>query len=370
MKNRRSFAVCSLFGLLNFMDLPPVWGQSSASQKIVVDYGLTAKVDIGGKNNTSFTLSGCLGFGKQITAREIFPKWKHGTDRWGAMASFKFGINLYRGGIGNSKLPSLFDDHQLDFFNSFALTPGWIYRKNGADWGACRRRPLYTWNSNYANSLNNPWQYSLTLATNFVWNLPINGREVGSSPWLQLDSTDKSGQRPSPKFRRSQRVGFIGLAVGKWASAGYYNDGPPFSGWLGDGFDRYWTGGGFVHFGVQEKRAGGDSTGFNNNSQFIVSFDKFTGYQTDAYEAVNKLKLKKVPYKNYRTGSFNRGITRLTWLQNDSAMTLSAIDLPLGLDVQDWIHRAMSNPYHPNIYACSITLGGQYHMVRTLQKKE
>lgn len=242
------------------------------------------------------------------------------------------------------------------------------------------RRPLYTWNTNYANTLSNPFQFSFTIATNFIWNIPINGNEterqrqlqnetINNQRYLPQDHNTFNGSKMYVKKRRSQRVGYIGIALDKFLSAGYYNDGPPFSEWLGDGYDRYWTGGGFAHIWSQERFEGQPEGQYKDNFQLIFSFDKFTGYEQDTYEVANKLKLNKVPYKNIETASYNRGITRASLIYRDIGFFISKIDSKAGRDIQDRIHKANNYPYHPNIYKDKWLFGMNYQYQNPIYRK-
>ena len=314
-------------------------------------FGLKARADVGMHNNTNFILSASAGYGKEIN----YTLHNSNGSGIGALLSFQFGINLYRGGLGNSKLPSRIDDHQLDFYNCFAVTPGYWYRKGNEHLDY--QRPLYTWTANYANNLINPYQWSTTLATNFLWNVPINSDGFISGKNKKATNSIMS---PVPEIstqkihqNRSQRIGFLGFALDKFVSLGYANDGPPFEQMfgLGDGFDRYWTGSGFVHLGATNwlPTKGADNKLMKSVPQFIFSFDKFTGYSPNSYEVSNLLKLLFVPYKQEEMSSYNRSMLRYTLLFNDgTALAISTFDDRT--DIQDLIHEGFNYPHHPNIY--------------------
>jgi hypothetical protein len=332
-------------------------------------FGLKARCDVGRQNNTNFVLSASIGYAKELNV--ILDKG----GGFGALLSFQFGVNLYRGGLGNSKLPTRIDDHQLDLYNCFAVTPGfWANRKSIKSFRESLIRPLYTWNANYATNINNPYQFSATLATNFLWNFPINNK--GFFPVKQKKSKEYDSDGNKLLVNRSQRIGFIGFGLGRVISAGYYNDGPPydkiFS--MGDGFDRYWTGGGFVHIGTKNWIDSTVYSKLDNHKlkslpQFIFSFDKFTGYSPNSYELSNMLKLKYVPYKQEEMSSYNRSNLRYALLFNDGiGLALSTYDD--SFDVQDKIHDITNYSHHPNIYNKGLTFGVQNIINQSIKLKK
>ncbi|MBK8921115.1 MAG: hypothetical protein IPM81_06330 [Saprospirales bacterium] len=269
----------------------------TAADSTIFGLGIQLRVDIGIRRTSNYTLSLNAGVGRYVGNH--------------ALVVYQFNANLYRGGLGNSLLYSDQNNHQFDLVNAFSLTIG--------QGSYAFPRPVYTWTPNYAQSIINTYRHSLTLSTNFLWN----------------------------NHRRSQQIGALCLSSGD-VMLGYYNDGLPFNliG-LSDGFDRYWTGGGFLHVIVQPTRY-----------QTIMRFDKFTGFVRDAFELANALRLRYALYSDLNQMAFNQGRLSLTVI-HPSRAAFSA-SLYNRFDVQDLIHRSMRIAYHPNIYRWRFMLGGQY----------
>ncbi len=270
---------------------------SPSQDSLVYGFGVRFKVALGSKRASHYEVSVSAGAGKMM--------YEH------LLAGCNVTLNLYRGGIGASLLPGKMTRHQLDLATGFSLSFG--------EGRSQHSRPLYTWNPNGAPHMANPFHRSITLATNFIAN----------------------------NHRRNQQLGMIGLAIGN-VQLGYYNDGPPFDLWgAGDAFDRWWTGGGYLHIGHDD-----------SEWQFIYSFDKFTGYQRDAYEIANILRLNYVSYKNVPESTYNRGRNQFGFRHRSGiGVNLSFFDT---WDIQDWIHRMLRYTYHPSLYHRQVFLGLQY----------
>ena len=291
----RRFAVFSLILFLCCINCP----RAAAAQpdSTIFGIGLQLRVDLGLRRTSNYVLSINGGLGQVLEKN------------W--LLSYQFTANLYRGGLGNSLLYSAQNGFQLDLVNAFSLTFG-----QGT---YAFSRPLYAWTPNYAQSLRNPYRHAVTLATNFVWN----------------------------PHHRAQQIGALCLTSGD-AQLGYYNDGMPFDllG-LGDAYDRWWTGGGYLHLIVQPTRY-----------QAIIRFDKFTGFVRDAFELANALRLRYTLYSDINQMAYNQGRLGITVI-HPSGMGFSA-SLYNRFDVQDLIHRAMRLAYHPNIYRWRGMFGAQY----------
>jgi hypothetical protein len=276
-----------------------LWGTLlfARPDSLIYGLGIQLRVGLGGKGTSEFVVSLSAGVGKSIGRHTLL--------------SYQMTANAYRGGLGNSLLPSLQNDYQLDLVNSFALTGGW----GRSD----RQRPLHHWSPASAATLSAPFLNGGTLASNFVWN----------------------------NHHRSQQIGFVGLTVGN-AQVGYYNDGPPFhlTG-QGDGYDRWWTGGGYVQAFLP------------GEYQALAFFDKFTGFQRDAYELANAMRLNYVMYRDFEKMTYNRGrIGAMLTLPSGVAVSAAYHNT---FDVQDFIHRLFRYPFHPSMYSKRMIIGTQYH---------
>ena len=270
---------------------------NSTPDSSIYGFGVQLRLDIGQRRTTTYTLSVSAGLGQYIGDN--------------LLAAYQFNANLYRGGLGNSMLYSSQNRIQLDLVNAFSMTAGLKTYSF--------RRPIYTWTPNYAQSLSNPYRHAATFSTNFVWN----------------------------NHGRAQQIGSVCLTSGD-AMLGYYNDGMPFN-WIGlaDNYDRYWTGGGYLHIVVLPTKY-----------QAILRFDKFTGFGRDAFELANALRLRYTLYHDIEQMAYNQGRLNLSIIHpHGTAFNLS---LHNRFDVQDMIHRAMRQVYHPNIYRWRLVVGAQY----------
>lgn len=173
---------------------------------------------------------------------------------------FNYGISftIYNRSLGNS-LNILYQDNQIDFTTSATL--GLLHNPNQPFF-----KQLQTINNTPFYNLRHSAQNGVFISSNFILN----------------------------NNRRHQTIGSLTATAGP-VSVNYYNDGGPIIGkgfkfdpkkWytyllfplhlisgLGDGFDRWWTGGGGVYIHTKE--------GFN---RLEVTFDQFTGYHKLAYE--------------------------------------------------------------------------------------
>lgn len=167
---------------------------------------------------------------------------------------------------------------------------------------------LTIYNRSLGNSLNILYQDNqIDLTTSITMgllqhpNLPYMKQlqTINNSPFYNLRHNARSGIFISSNFilnnnRRHQTVGAITLTA-EQVSVNYYNDGGPIIGQgpnfnpkkflsylllplhlvsgLGDGFDRWWTGGGGVYYHSREE--------YNH---LEVTFDQFTGYHKLAFE--------------------------------------------------------------------------------------
>jgi hypothetical protein len=188
-------------------------------------------------------------------------------------------------------------------------------------------RDLNPFNAYTSTSLANDYRNSFLLGTN--WALL----------WL--------GHKTNYK---SQTIGSFGFSIDRF-SLMYYNDGGPGLSQisLGDGRDRWWTGG----FNLRYY----DPNGF----QYEVSFNKYTGFIPQAYEISNALKFDYVMYKNPREASVNLAFWRLK-LHTPSGFGIG-IDLENfdSLDFQNWLHTLQIGSFHPSLTNGRVLFTGIYN---------
>lgn len=134
-----------------------------------------------------------------------------------------------------------------------------------------------------------------------------------------------------------QRVGgvYVGL---KNIEIMYSNDGPPFSKWMGDGKDRYWTG----SIAVGYKFIG------NNNQPINIrwSYDRYTSYNENAYELATALKMDYVPYRSYLSNLYNRSSTRIGVFVDNQFNAEFCINDNDDVDIQNLLHRWQGFAFH------------------------
>lgn len=187
------------------------------------------------------------------------------------MTNYAATVAIYNKSLGNNLSP-LVSDIQIDFINTASVGTGWDFGRQGRVF----------------NFDNNQVGYVKYLRT------------LGNSPYYNLKHDFESALFFSTNFiinnhYRNQTVGSVTITTGDF-SLNYYNDGaPPISTFnLGDGFDRYWTGGILL--------IGHRSEGYN---RIELSFDQFTGYQALVYELSNLLGIDIPEYddpdRNHRT---------------------------------------------------------------------
>ncbi len=251
--------------------------------------------------------------------------------------AFYFSINiecqLYNGGLGSKrregeKKPGV----TLDIINGFTLTTG---LRNYLTHDSLphiintdRNVPLYYFSNFSYPALQNPYSYSISAGTDFIF------------------STDK--------FKSSQRVGFLNLHL-HTIQASYYNDGgtPLEQITLGDGKDRFYSGGALISY-----------HGVSNNGINLVeiSFNKFTGYTKNAFEVSNKLDLAFVNYNNSEEKYYNKSLWSLNIGNPEKGygLTLNRYNYT-NWDVQDFIHFTKFYSYHLVPYDDYFSISGTYY---------
>ncbi|MEL6864818.1 MAG: hypothetical protein AAFP19_10375 [Bacteroidota bacterium] len=316
----------SLFMLLQHNSLarhPQMLGKSSSNnpgdpEKVRLSAGIKLAYFWNRKMTSVYTLSVALGASKSFYFGEASSPFR-------LIPSYQLTFNTYYNGLGNNMLP-VFAKVQMDLINSFALTTG-IKEGNSEMLTEVR-----TFNNMTVTPIEHDLHWSLTLASNFIAN----------------------------NHGRNQTVGSIGLNFWKMVQVGYYNDATPFEVLgLGDGFDRWWTGGGYGVLNVErlaDRVFKEQGEAFEWRLQFF-SFERFTGDVQDAYIISNYLSMSYVPSNKQMDNFFNRS------QMSFSAKHSSGWEVQLRLlgqyknDIQDLIHLKKGYPLHYS-YARQRTLIG------------
>lgn len=310
---RRLFSYISLCCLLTTGFCPASFAQSKreySNNQLSFQYGFTLKglLEFNLSNpfhEPVFRLCTDFGLGSNILARALY-------------FSFNTELQLYNGGLGskrregNKKSP-----FTLDIISAFTLTTGLNNYLTGDSLPAIihsnRNVPLYYFSNFSYPALQNPYNYSISAGTNIIF------------------STDK--------YKSSQRIGFFNLHLNK-VQVSYYNDGgTPFEQtYLGDGKDRYYTGGALFSYHGNPKA---------DINLVEISFNKFTGYSKNAFEVSNKLDLAYVNYNNAEEKYYNKSLWTFNignpekgWGININRYNYT------DWDVQHLIHFSIFNSYH------------------------
>lgn len=306
--------------------------QMGINIKVILLFFLLFKSSFGLKSQTNDINDIQYGFGIKTTIDLNFqyPNYNiaftsgiggHPFDYAEVFPSIHTGFLIYnKGDLISSYSPAkgFFRSTLLDIFLDLSLTVGYYTPNTNFD---KRFVPLYHFSDFTPNPLQNPFQHSLTVGTNFIW-------------FFEKYKT-KTKELP-------QQVGFTGLMVDRRVQASTYNDG---SIWakskLGDGLDRYYTGGGLITY---------HSNIDKNISKFEVSFHKFTGHEKYAFDTANLLQIDFIPFKNEETYYYSKSRFRFTAtsFKNNGGFHLTLHNTDR--DPQDWIHFKGSDTYHPDIF--------------------
>ncbi|WP_343524804.1 hypothetical protein [Pedobacter sp.] len=253
------------------------------------------------------------------------------------IANYGGSVSLYRKTVGTNLNP-LIDNIEIDFTNS--ISAGY-----GGNPLSYRKLIRTMQNSAFYNiNLNN--NYFGLLSTNIVLN----------------------------NHRRNQVVGSLTLS-GPGLSFNYYNDGAAPVKWLGigDGFDRWWTGGG--SFFVHSRR------GFNYGE---LSFDQFTGYQPFLFELSEIIGIDVPPYtqsadaqskrkkdSNYNSSQYHLRIGLNEHFSIDAGVlgSLRVGENGTIFSFQDLIHVVGKMPLHPNNDVNRFFIGGSFNDINYVKVK-
>lgn len=232
--------------------------------------------------------------------------------------SIHAGFLLYnRGDLLSSYENGFWNSTSLNFIFDFTINGG-LYRNNINF--QKRLVPLYHFSDIAPNPLQNPFQNSLGLGTNFIFNI----------------------RNENYTSNQSQRVGFTNLMIDRRFQIMTHNDG---SIWgklgLGDRLDRYFTGGGVIAYHLDSK---------NEINNLEASFNKFTTHEDYAFDTAYLLQLDFIPFKNKKSHYYNKNRFRFsaTSLKNNGGINLTFHNTDK--DPQDKIHFIGDDTYFPDIF--------------------
>lgn len=284
-----------------------------------LQYGFTVKAtlffDLRKQSpNPYIRLSGDAGIASTFIGNWLYPA-----------ANLEF--QLYNGGLGSRSSANGYHGWDFDLLPALTLVAGWPGRFTG-NRVPNRNRSLYYFSNFALPALQNPFDHSLSVGT------------------LWCFSTDTAKMR--------QQVGFADLNIGGGFQFSYYNDGPPFKTIsLGDGYDRYHTGGGMLSYN-------GPKNTLVNSVE--LTYHKFTGFTQSTFEASNKLYLAFMDYQDPGQKQFNRSLFDLTIANPVKGYALQVQQYnSVRLDLQHDIHTTVLDTYHMVPYTpLNYTLGFTY----------
>jgi len=266
-------------------------------------FSFKGKLEIGLKKNSPpfyFRLSANAGIGSEWIYEGIYP-------------TFHTEMQLYNGGIGSRKGKNNKTVTSFDVIFAFTVTGGVRnhFQRKYADLLQYRNVPLYYFADFVNPALQNPYGNSLSLGTNIIF---AAGREM-------------------------QRVGFLNLHPYEPIQLSYYNDGTPFGIMgLGDGKDRYYTGGGVLSYHAPLYTA---------VNQFEASYHKFTGFTLNAFELSNEMNLSYVYYDDQTQSDYNKSRWSFGLANVDKGFGLNATHYnSTQYDGQHMIHWIVYNAFH------------------------
>ena len=305
MRNKKLHinVVCIITIFLNFS----LFSQYITTKEVQTGVILRSTIDLNGIesgfnfSNFNISLVGGIGF-HPFEQSYLYP-------------TIHAGILLYnRGDLGAPYNKKIFRSTQLEFMLNTTLNVG-NFAKNSNHYK--RKVPLYHFSNLIPNPLFNPFHYSVSLGSNFIF------------------FTDK--------YKDSyQQVGFLNALLDRRFQFNMINDGTFFPKlFLGDGLDRYYTGGGQLSWHI-------DSNYLFDSFEF--SFLKFTGYETIAFETANSLQLDYINFKNPNTIYYSKNRMRFNAHSSTNNFGLHLTLHNTDRDFQDFIHYKGDWSYFPDIF--------------------
>lgn len=298
----------------------PLLGQGAALKSveapdsIILSAGLRVQVAIGGKGNSYFSASLAFGASKPLFKGPIR-----------MMPAYQATFNLYSGGPGDNILANN-KKGRLDFVNSLSITSGLEAQPADIQPASDMLLLVGSFNQQTATVIENPMNSSLTLGTSFIFN----------------------GQN------RNQQIGFGDINVNRTVHFVYYNDAIPFN-WffLGDAYDRWWSGGGVLELFLPKLF----KDHYLSRGKIFWGFDRFTGNVQNAYVLSKFMSFRYIPVKDEIENFFNQSSNKWGYTNFDDNYTISFNLLgPTSWDVQNWLHDKLGFPRH-------ITLGSTQRLV-------
>ncbi len=232
------------------------------------------------------------------------------------MLVFQPELLIFRGGLGSSLMVGEREKIRAELRNSFAVLAGFSNVRSDGTFSKSKAygRPISKIEANSQAALYDPYGVSATLGTTFISGL-------GKADVVH------------------QQVGNFNFGLGP-LQLDYSNDGPFFETKLaqGDAYDRWWTGGGHVGVYLPSDHA--------LITEIVLRYDKFTGFQQNAYEVARQLRLDYIPYIDKREAFKNQGGYNLTiGFENNMYFGMNLFEVGR-IDMQNLIHTGLGMPLH------------------------
>jgi hypothetical protein len=238
---------------------------------------------------------------------------------------------IYYRGLGTtSGSPLKRSNLTTDLMASAMMTGGINYRFNKLtdEQLSHRNQPLYYFTDLAQPALQNPYRYSMSVGTNFL---------------IALD----------PHKKRIQQIGYVNLHVSAF-QFNYYNDGGGFQSiCIGDGEDRYFTGGGFAAVNLDNRQ---------QINQMIISYHKFSGFTPESFDLAGDMDLSFVSYANPNEAYYNKSYWNFAISNVSNGFTgFFRINNPYNqVDFQNTIHYTGNDAYHQIPYPKYYSIGGSF----------
>ncbi len=276
-----------------------------------VQYGATLKAKFelspNSKNEPiiNFRISANAGIGSKWLVNELYP-------------TVNGEVQFYNGGLGSRSMKGS-RYTTFDAVLAFTLTAGHLHSNFlETDYHFERNVPLRYFADFAIPSLQNPYNYSISLGTNLIFT-------CDKGKWFQ-------------------RLGFININHSRFQFS-YYNDGTPFQyALLGDYYDRHYTGGGVLSyngdFGTIEQL---------KSYRLEISYHKFSGFNKNSFEFANLINASNVDYLEVDQQNYNKSLWRfnLQSLDHHNGFGLATTFYnSVRFDGQHYIHWLINNSYH------------------------
>ncbi len=296
----------------------------NSSNSLQYGFSVKAQLEFSGVKNTQpphVRLAFTGGIGAEFIDNNIYP-------------TINTELLLYNGGLGSSKPGYKKPGVTIDFITALTLTTGVkdFLQQSRQQLFLNSNVPLYYFADFGLPALQNPFAYSFSIGTNYVFTNDHN--------------------------KKSQRTGFVNFHLNRFQIS-YGNDGgvPLSDIYLGDRKDRYYTGS--VLFSYHGKP-------YTAVNLVELSYHKFTGYTQNSFEASNQFDFAYVNYKKQEQRFYNKSMITLNVANPVKGYGISTkLYNKTNWDVQHLIHWSIFNSYHIVPYKQHLSFSGTYYNTQT-----